>query len=305
MRHNVDTPVPQGPVLSLAVSFDPEHFRAAIYRDPEGQRLWHDRATLDPRYDKVAAQPAQGTSKWVYTRQNTLGYLAQISPADTMRRYIDSGQLETGDVVVTVMPDEINLGDHDLITPLGRTDAPGNPDAVTLEQKTVLIRGGTLVPQTGTVTNAGPTLTGTGTSFLTTLLPGDIVSCSGQGLRIVSVASDTILTLESAPTAVWNGNKFSKGVDLLERDPQGVDDARDLGAVYRPGVDFALSGDQRAVQWRSLASPTPGSRYSVVYRYYPKYTVLGDLGSRQHGAGGVPMPRTFHCRMVGKDDEHR
>ena len=63
--------------------------------------------------------------------------------------------------------------------------------------------------QTGTVSTSGTTLTGSGTSFQSTLIPYVTLVTNGTNTFLVTaVASNTSATLEAAPASNWSGATF-------------------------------------------------------------------------------------------------
>lgn len=62
----------------------------------------------------------------------------------------------------------------------------------------------------GSVTAAGTTVTGTGTSFLTDLVAGDYIYVNGAGYRVASIASQTSLTLGTSLTATGSAYSLIK-----------------------------------------------------------------------------------------------
>ena len=65
-------------------------------------------------------------------------------------------------------------------------------------------------PLIGSVTAAGTTVTGTGTSFLTDLVAGDYIYVGGSGYRVASIASQTSLTLGTSLTATGSAYSLIK-----------------------------------------------------------------------------------------------
>ncbi len=295
---------PDIPVTPYEQLFDPELFRAMIYGQVGSQRLRWWRAVIDPTFDRPSGMqnaPA-GHEKWLREEQDIAQFCALIQGTQHAWRYLPQGEFETGDLLVTTMPDEIYLGDHDWVVALGKPQAaPGFPQTARLLQyKEPLIRGLRTVAQTGTVSSVGAALTGTGTAFLSTLQAGDVVKALAQSLRVVAVADDTHLTLEAAPSPAWTGNSFVKRVDTLLYWPVGViEEIRDSTMRYTPGLHYQLGADEKTVQWLSgTVSPAPDAPYSVVYRYFPLYEVQGQQGSDETPMGTAGLPITRTLRLV-------
>jgi len=304
-----DAIVQPGPILSLAQEFDPEAFRAMIYSHPNGERIRWWKAYLDPagftpRAGMTQSGQLAGHEKWLYEEQvNTLNYRALIQGSQTARKFLEVGSVQAGDLVVTTMPDELPIEENDWITPWGRTDSLDAPDTRTIPMREIIVRGATEQKQTGTVSSSAAVVTGVGTSFLTTFRVGDVFGSGGQELRVSGVTDNTHLTLESSPSPAFNANAYSKFVDLLVYNPvAAIDNIRDAGATYRLGTHFVLSGDKQTIQWLSASvAPAPKTNYSVSYRYYPKYVVMGDAGLKRHVVDGVALPQRVIARLAPPD----
>jgi hypothetical protein len=166
-----------------------------------------------------------------------------------------------------------------------------------------VVRGGVPVVLAGSVTSAGDgSVTGSGTAFLSNLHAGDIIAAANadpeSGRRVVSVSSDTLLHIESPPASPWRGVPFARLDDRLLQTPAVViDEVRDASRVYASA--FALQPDFMSVRWSDATlSPAPGARYSVRYRYLPRYTLVPGLGAPGRVVGGVQMPTMHRLRLL-------
>jgi hypothetical protein len=292
------TPFPQ--------NFQPELWRAMIYGSPNRQSFRWWQATIDPTYDRRTGESNKTSEhyKWDHTEQNCGQYRALIADVRAIKKWLPQGEFQSGDIGMVFMPDEVDIGDHDWIQPLGLCAAPaGRPtNARTLQNKEPLVRGLSQVAATGTVSASGSAITGVGTAFLSTFQAGDILLCVNEGLRVASVTDNTHLTVEAAPSPLWNGNTFAKAVDLLLYYPVSeIVAIADASNTYAPGTDFVLGVDGRTIQWQSLHSPSYNTPYSVVYRYLPLYEVIPDMGVGGFPVGGVPQPVGHTLRLVRPD----
>lgn len=80
-----------------------------------------------------------------------------------------------------------------------------------------VINGVAATQLAGTVSSSGTTVTGSGTAFLTDFAAGKprVITADGISLRVSSVASDTSLTLASAPPVAWSGAIYWRGGPAL------------------------------------------------------------------------------------------
>lgn len=65
------------------------------------------------------------------------------------------------------------------------------------------------ITQTGTVSSSGLSVTGSGTSFLSTVTSGDTITASSQSRTVNQVVSNTSLTVTVAPSPVWASASFT------------------------------------------------------------------------------------------------
>lgn len=287
--------------------FEPEDFRALIYGAATSQSVRWWRAEIDPSFDPATGIQAAsaGKMKWLHTESDVSLYRALISDSSNRKRYFPQGVIEVGDMTIVVMPDEIAIGDHDWVMPIGRANetVTGVTNARLLQHKVTLTRGTRVLIGAGIVSSSGTAVVGSGTTFTTTFNPFDVISAAGTKLRIAAIIDDTHLTLESVPITPWSGNNFSRLYDAFLYYPVWrVDSIVDASTRYVENVDYKLAPDGRSILWLSVTrSPAAGAPLSCVYSYYPKYEVLGDLGTRQHGVGGVRLPQTNLLRLVKPD----
>lgn len=281
---------------------DTADFRASIYRHPASQRIRWFKTAVDPAYNIQG--PTAGTlySKWLRNEIDVGSYMALVMNANRARQFIPGiGQVEQSDLVLVVLPDQIPLADHDVVIPCGRGAGGNAPVSTVFTRREVIRRGSTLITQAGIVSSAGAVVTGAGTSFTTIYQAGDIMAVGSQQLRIVSVASNTSLTLEATPNPIFRGNAHAKAVDQTVYAPIAwLDTAQTSGTVYNPGPfsDVWYSADQQAIQWFSASnSPAPGVQYSITYRYMPMYEVREDLGLRIRPSTTMAMPQGVVARL--------
>lgn len=292
-------------IFSQPQSFDPEEFRSALYASPlaEGLRWW--KAAIDPTSNKFtgAYDSAVGKAVWMRTEQSVREFKGVVKGFKVARQMFGTGQIINTDIVVTTMVDEIPIGDHDWIMPVGNLITPGrnyDQDKRTIQIKCLIVRGSILTEQSGTVSSSGPNVTGVGTTFTITVQAGDVMNALSVGSVIESVADDTHLTLLSAPATAWSGNKWSKATDNLPyQHGVYIEDAFDADRAYVPGAHYTISDDGGSVQWLSAAnSPAPGSRYSVTYRYIPRFVAQPELGVQRHVVNGADLMQTIVCRLA-------
>lgn len=68
---------------------------------------------------------------------------------------------------------------------------------------------GVEITGTGTISSSGTTVTGVGTAFTSELKVGDLIKADSIIRTITSIAGDTSLTVDSAPTAPWSADAFT------------------------------------------------------------------------------------------------
>jgi hypothetical protein len=291
------TPPPFGAALS------PCPFRDMIYSHEASTRVrwWQAFAapSVSPRTTDWDREGGEDAVRRV-ERRDSLRYRALVQPVTrAAERHLPQGTLPEGSILVTSMPDELPLASGDIVIPWGRTDgANGLPaDAPHLVAKHTVARGNTEVSLAGTLTSDGPNVTGRGTSFRSDLRAGDVVIALGEALRVVSIAGDTALTLESEPLQAWEDAEFARGDDRLLFPIAFAVDALMVasGDLARPESDFRISADGTRIEWLRPdgLAPAPDETYSLIYRYFPRYVVRDDLGMHAPPApGGAPMPQT-------------
>jgi len=283
------------------VSFQMQYARKAIYSNANAEYVRWWRRTPAASFDPQAAQSnptdvTTGGTGFQAVEQSVSSCMMVISEPSVRRRFSPAGQYLAGDLICMGMSDDFpGIGYHDWIVPVGVlpwTPGVNIPDTRVYREARTVIRGGTLVAQAGTVTAAGTAVTGIGTAFLSAFQVGDIIVPAGQpaanGKRITAVASDTSLTIESSTTTPWRGIPCLKGTDQVPYHPVAyLDDVRDESTVYR---QYGVSQDGSGIQWTSAtASPVPGARYSVAYRYWPKYEIFPSMGSSSHVVKGISV----------------
>lgn len=324
--------LPQGTGLSLATEIDPERFRNMIHSHPARQRIRVWRAMLDPgsvanpatrEFIPSEGHPRGGNSVSVsgvrYIEQpGALQYPALIQTAGkNAERYFAAGTLPTGALSVTTLPDQLPLSSGDVIAPWGKSDSdadpergPGTiPNAAFQTGQALMERGRDkhLTPLPGIVTIEGRTMTGMGTNFTQTLFAGDVLRAMGETAVVARVDSDTSLLLadgEFLPETPWNGVPVHRADDCL---PEGMAFSADQvllpsGALADPGT-FRLSPGGDRVLWSGLPGiaagvPAPGTTYSLLYRFFPRYQVQGDLSQQAPPVSGKVLPQTVICTRI-------
>ena len=289
----------------LPEDLEPEAFRQLIYASAASQRVRWWKAFIDPTYDmrSGAADVSAGKQKWMLVEQDVSQYRVIVQEGRAARRMMPEGTMESGDITVMSMPDEIALGDHDQLALMGRELAGTNlaTGARTIQMKEPVVRGQYEVSMAGTVSSSGTTVTGIGTSF-TTLTVGSIIRAGQRTAKVTGISSNTSLTIDSPPIAAWNNNVFVSLVDRFVYYPvYRIEDVRDATKAYTSGVDYKLGADGMTLEWISANSPSAGSTYSVIYRFYPVYQVMGDLGLYNHTVDGVPLPQIVPLRLMKPD----
>lgn len=291
----------------------PERFRNLVYRHAASTRVRHFQAFPDPAVDHQSARWPSAEGRSAMARiENVNAPLYRVlwsAPSRATERLFPAGTITTEDLLVVFLPDELPIGQGDILMPIGKSDTDGIPDAPLFVDKITLYRGGPADGQqdraaAGTLSIAGTAVTGAGTDFAG-LLPGAVMRVRDEALLVASVASATALTLAAAPLAGdGSGLSYSVGRDLL-RQPSAVA----IEGVWKivGGVPVAvsptayrLSADGTEVVWLSAAqSPAAGSSYAISYRYLPRYVVQNDLGMRPPTVRGQALPCAVLVRRAG------
>lgn len=283
---------------------EPEEFRTMIRTHNLSQRVRWWRASVDVSYNpRTGLQDAANNKlKWVHEEQDTRGFRAIIQDGRVMKKYQAQGEYTVGDMTAMSMPDELPFGDHDWVVPMGRAlDLTRNQDIRLLQFKESVMRGSRAEALSGTLTATGTAIVGVGTTF-TSLRSGDMIRAAGQTVRIAAITDNTHLTVDEAPSPVWSGNTFEKLTESVSMWPAfALESVRDAATTYILGVDVTLSADGRSLQWLSTTSPALDVPVSLVYRYYPRYHVLGDQGMFNAPVHGVPLPQIVQMRLVKQD----
>jgi len=156
-------------IYSEPSEFDPEEFRAMLRVHPNSEYIRWKQALLNPAYDtRTGTSNSTNLSKWIWNEVDVSRFTAMIRGLKIARQYFPFGDLKDGDIMVTVMIDEIPIDDHDLVIPMGRISATpsGRPDYRTIQQKQILVRGNSVTKGPGTVSSFSESVIGTGTMFL-------------------------------------------------------------------------------------------------------------------------------------------
>ena len=290
---------PDVPVASYETSLEPEEWRSFVYGHENSQRIRWWQAVIDPTYQRVTgrANPGTGATRWLHEEQDVSRFRAVVSDSRNMKRYMPQGVFEIGDLSLVCMPDEIPVGDHDWVMPMGRQAG----EAWLLQCKEPLVRGSHQDKLAGVVSSSGTTVTGSGTHFLTDFSGVELIEVNKQAVRVVSVASDTVLTVDQAPSPAWAQNSYVRRRELLSYYPaHSVTDLRDATRRYVHGKDFVLL-DGRNIRWLTVNSPANGATMSTVYSYYPRYIVVPSMTLGSHGVGHRPQPILVTLRLAKPD----
>lgn len=294
---------------SAAPTWRPEVYRRYLYAHPGSQHLRWWKAIPSSDYDphrgqRASSDPTANIAAYNYVEQTIPQRMALAYDVDLRTIYSSQGKLVDGDQYLVSMQDELPVGPYDLVALLGKF--PG--ESRTYIHKVTLIRANVLIPQTGTISSSGTTVTGTGTSFQSTLQVGDLIVPSSypvaSALKVIAIASNTSLTLSGTPTPAWTGMNWSKGVDVLPRgllasfDTVQTDSTVYPTSAYKAGTVTIGSQSYDTVQWTDPTnSPGPGARYGVIYRYFPKWMVLPDIGMPGPIVNTRPMPQRVVMRL--------
>jgi hypothetical protein len=118
--------------------------------------------------------------------------------------------------------------------------------------------------RTGTlsVSGASTAVSGSGTAFLTEILPYDVLYCAGQMLFVKTVTSDGALVLQVAAGAAISNQTFTyKRLTNVETLASGVAPK----SYYRPYVSLVLLGSGLT---RELGRPVAEWRYMFIARAF-------------------------------------
>lgn len=295
------------------IFWEPEAFRSMIYSHPESEHVRWWKRTVASTYNHSLGAQSTSDSVTGGAGYQVIDMSAPVAARKVIvaepqltRKFGEFGKYESGDLVMVGMPDEFpGIGYSDWILPIGNNGwTPGQaPDTRVYRESQSVVRGEVLIPQAGTVVSAGSVVTGTGTAFTSAFAVGDVIVPASNpqpsaGLRITAISSDTSLTVESSPAPAWSGIPYLKGVDTLLYHPvAALDDIRAESTVYASS-SYQVSADGSAVQWTDpVLSPAPGTRYSVLFRYQPKYVVVPNMGSLGHVVNGSALPFRLVLRL--------
>lgn len=127
----------------------------------------------------------------------------------------------------------------------------------------------------GTISSAGTTVTGTGTTFLSTFSVGDSIYCYGQVRTIVTVDSDTSLTVNAAFNPVPTGLAYTRTV------------AKHIGTVEiegnGPSANGGISGPLDLLVLKNTYSPHGWSVGSAIKFEGENGIFAGRIGTSWNG----------------------
>lgn len=299
---------PEFAVPGYEMQMEPEEWRAMIRTHPLSQRVRWWRASVDVSFNpRTGMQAATANkTKWIHEEQDTRDFRGVVQDGRVSKRYLQQGEHISGDMTFMSMPDELPVGDHDWIVPIGRAlDMNRNQDIRLLQYKEAVMRGSVAADGAGTVSAAGTAISGDGTVFLSLFSVGDMIRVLGAVARVAAVIDDTNLTVDQDPDTAWSGNTFEKLTETVSMWPAfELEAVRDSARSYLVGVDVILAEDGRTLRWRGVNSPAFDAPISLVYKYFPRYQVLADLGMHNAPVHGVPLPQIVQMRLV-KQDTHQ
>ena len=262
------------------------------------------RAIPDTGYDGQAGRIDAGNSQGVFRYEPQDGIYRVIvqSLSAMLRRFYPQGDWESGECTLAFDPNTFPLSifDRIVLQPPRSEEASLYPKGLVYTQKERMVRGADTAPAAGTVSAAGPILTGIGTQFTQDFLPGGCIHFSGQSALILSIEDDTHLTLSAPSLLPVFGSAIAKGIDLPLYAPIGslIHVRSSSGDIYVPGVDVAVSADRNTLEWLSpLFCPLPGQTYSLIYTYHPTYQV-SDMGTKLISPGGQAGLVTTTARLL-------
>jgi hypothetical protein len=327
-----DPPFYRNNVITYPQRFDPGQFYSYVYSHPLSQEVLWYKAYPNTTYSKQTGLMADATtnpSKWDRQLQITTNRRAIISASRLSRDFTSFGKLELADVVIVSMPDELPLSENDWVVPMGRGELDqAGLRAPSFVAKEYITRGNTKYVGNGTIAASGTTITGTGTNFLTDANIGDIIEAGGEQILITSISNSTRLTVETAPSPTWNGQKYSFCYDNLLFYPAAklLDVYQDVAGndysgqqywatafwdystgitantLYDPKADLKIAADGRRIVWKSASMcPKVGEVYGVIYRHYLKYVVLPEVTVQRPSTAGFPLPQTTYARQWGPE----
>lgn len=278
----LNPPVLPPSVLSLGTEFQPERFRSLIYTHVSSTRIRWFRAWQDPGYDQETAEydKTRGSSVFREEVDYATQFRALINVVDRhVIRLLPVGTVRTGGLVVVTMADELPLGENDIIVPVGKSESANLPDSAWLTDKQTMVRGGTLEDGAGRISSRGTLITGEGTQFLSFFHAGSIIRTVDQYRVVSSVQDDTHMTLSAPFEHDLGGVRYQRAVDIFQNPPVFFIDGIRTSAGFVSPDTYALGAKGDRLEWLSAdRAPAPGEKYSIIYRYFPRYIIRGTLG---------------------------
>lgn len=281
MQENIPYP---GPAFRSAVSFSPPNEVARLGTSENSVTCQWWRAMPNPAYDETSAQsdnPATGA--FLLVQQTGGPYQAVMAGARVVRQIFPQGTWEGSEILLTYDYQSFPLSIYDQII-LGS----GATDGRSFTRKETVTRGYTTAELTGTFATNGTAVTGTGTNFTTSVVPGQILTLNGESQIVTAVASDTALTVAAAYSQSYSNMDGQIGSEMLQYWP-----ALTLISVvtttqsYVVGTDVGLSADGTTLVWlKPSTAPAPATRLALIYDYMPRYQVT-EFGIKGQVVNGV------------------
>lgn len=288
---------------TLPLNWDQDHFRNMIYSHYNSERVRWWQAMPDVSYSSATGNSSSPSGKkWNRVEVTNISqYRCIIYHSRQMQMTGRYGRIPSNEITVTFMADEFQFSYDDFIMPIGVTDynLTSPPDYPTITLKESVLRGWKQTAGVGSITSNGNVVTGMGTTFTTSFVPGMIISAANQQYRILSISSDTSLTTESAPSPAWINNSYNICTEPLQYSPiANVQAVADSVNIYNYGADYIISSDQTQILWNNpLHSPAPGMNYSIIYDISPIYVVIDDLGTKMHNVNGEKLISSVRCKL--------
>ncbi len=291
-----------------------EEFRSLVYGHPNSTRIRWWKATRDPNYDRTKGrssltQTLTGGDNWRRDEQPVADFRALVQGAEVVKRYMEAGALLSGDLVITTLPEELPLGDHDWIVVTGAQQGRGDsPQARTYRNSEMLLRGSTALVPPGQSTNYACSIdlsgnvSGVNTDFTAAFRTGDILLAGGRGWRISAVNGTASMNVVANASTTLPLMPFMRGVEKITQHGIAVPERLLYGTTdYIYEKDYILDADEQTIKWLTAACPPCGAQYAFTYGFYPKYEVVPTMGMKRAVINGINKPQRVIARMITED----